>query len=540
MSSGYLVIALHGHLPFINHPEHETFLEEDWLFEGVADCYLPLLQMMDGWARDSVHAGITVDLSPPLLSMLANHGLRHRIWRYLEARRTLVTRQLAKMSAHDEFRAAAEFSREETEQALARWEACGGDVARAFAEHQDAGRVEIMTCAATHGLSPVLLDTGSMRAQVTEAVKAHERYIGRRPRGIWLPECGVHPQVLSFLADFDLCFTFSEDRAVRYAWPPPANDVYRPLFSPEGVAIFPRDPGSAKEVWSAAEGYPGDFRYREFYRDLGYDASDDILDPQHKQGTGARKNMGLKLHRITGRVALDAKAPYVPQDAAAAVQEHALHFARRRTEDAAGLRIAFDGPPCITAAFDAELFGHWWHEGPRFLDAFIRQLASGDVDGRETPKPVTALRYLELQPTQQVSHPAVSSWGDGGAFEVWCNGKNDWLWRRVHDARLRLQGVVRMHSASSSSDATGGLIERAVKQATREVLLAQSSDWPFILTMGTQTGYATRRPIVHLSRAHRLMQGLEHGHVDEADLQQMEERDAVFPDVDPAPFAMDA
>ena len=110
------------------------------------------------------------------------------------------------------------------------------------------------------------------------------------------------------------------------AWPPPAHDVYRPLWSPEGVGIFPRDPGSAKEVWSAAEGYPGDFRYREFYRDLGYDAPDDMLDPQHKQGTGAKKNMGLKLHRITGRVSLDEKAPYVPAWAHEAVQTHAAHF----------------------------------------------------------------------------------------------------------------------------------------------------------------------------------------------------------------------
>ena len=534
MNPGYLVIALHGHLPFINHPEHDTFLEEDWLFEGVADCYLPLILMMDGWAKDGVDAGITVDLSPPLLSMLATNGLRHRIWRYLEARRTLVTRYLATLPHDSGFRDAALFAREETEHALARWEACGGDVARAFAEHQAAGRCEIMTCAVTHGLSPVLLDEGSMRAQVQEAVKTHTRLVGRRPRGIWMPECGLHPTLLAYLADEDLCFTFSEDRAVRYAWPPPVHDVYRPLFSPEGVAVFPRDPGSAKEVWSAAEGYPGDFRYREFYRDLGYDAPDDMLDPQHKQGTGAKKNMGLKLHRITGRVSLDGKAPYVPAWAHEAVQAHASHFAARRAEDAEHLAASLNGPPCITAAFDAELFGHWWHEGPRFLDAFIRKLASGSVDGRATPRPVTALRYLELEPTQQVAHPAVSSWGDGGAFEVWCNGKNDWLWRRVHDARLRLQGVVRRHGAHAEGD-----LGRAIRQATRELLLGQSSDWPFILTMGTQTGYATRRPVVHLSRAHRLMAQIEEGRIDVADLAQMEERDCVFPDVDPAPFSQD-
>jgi 1,4-alpha-glucan branching enzyme len=525
----YFIIALHGHLPFINHPEHDTFLEEDWLFEGVADCYLPILSMLDGWKRDNVPASITMGLSPPLLSMLANSSLRERTARYLDGRLVLVERYLKTLAPDSEFRAAAEFSREESGHAKARFDAAGRDLARAFAEHHHAGRMEIMTCNVTHGLVPVLQDLDVARAQVKEAVKAHERYLGFRPRGIWLPECGIHPHGLQAVAEENLCFTFSEDRAVRFAWPPPANDVYRPLWSPEGVGVFPRDPGSAKEVWSAAEGYPGDFRYREFYRDLGYDAPDDMLDKEHKQGTGLRKNMGVKLHKITGRVNLDEKQPYDPRAAKEAVAQHAQHFAERRAEDAKDIGEALGIEPCITAAFDAELFGHWWHEGPWFLDAFLRKLASGSVKGMKTPKPVTAYHYLELEPTQQVAYPAVSSWGDGGAFEVWVNQKNDWLWRKVNDAQVRYRDVV-----AKVGPHADGLLGRAVKQAARELLLAQSSDWPFILTMGTQMGYAQKRPVVHLSRAHRLLAGLERGQVNEADLSQLEERDGVLPDVDPA------
>ncbi len=531
----YLVIALHGHLPFIHHPEHEFFLEEDWLFEGVADCYLPILAMLDGWKHDGVRASITMGLSPPLLSMLANRDLRERTARYLEGRRVLVQRYIDTLPGDSPFREAALFSREETERAQARFDGAGRDLARAFAEHHHAGRVEIMTCNVTHGLVPVLQDLDVARAQVREAVRTHEQCLGFRPRGIWLPECGMHPHALRAIAEENLCFTFSEDRAVRFAWPPPAHDVYRPLWSPEGVGIFPRDPGSAKEVWSAAEGYPGDFRYREFYRDLGYDASDDMLDKVHKMGTGQKKNAGVKLHRITGRVELSDKAPYSPKDAFAAVQQHAQHFAERRCQDARDIQAALGTAPCITAAFDAELFGHWWHEGPWFLDTFLRTLASGSVttstgEAIEAPKPVTAYHYLELEPTQQVSYPAVSSWGDGGAFEVWVNQRNDWVWNRVHDAQQRFNDVARR------DDVREGLKGRALKQAYRELLLAQSSDWPFILTMGTQMGYAQKRPVVHLSRCHRLLSGLERGDVNEADLSQIEERDAVFPDADPLPL----
>ncbi len=529
--SSSLVIALHGHLPFLHHPEHEFFLEEDWLFEAIADCYLPLLQMFDGWAKDGVNAQITLGLSPPLLSMLAVPLLRDRTTRHLAARVTLANRALKEHSIDSPYRMALACAIDEAERGLHRWDVARRNLARAFADHQAAGRVELMTCNATHGLAPVLIDERSLRAQAREAKKTHERYIGTAPRGIWLPECGVHPTALDVLADEELVFTFCEDRAVRFAWPPPQHDVYRPLYSPEGVALFARDPGSAREVWSAREGYPGDFRYREFYRDLGYDAPEAWLDPVHKQGTGLRKNSGVKLHKITGRVGLDEKEPYDPLAAAQAVSEHAWHFARRRAEDAQDVEAVIGEHACITAAFDAELFGHWWHEGPWFLDKFLRILAEGHVDGRPAPKPVSAMTYLEQHPTQQVAYPAVSSWGDGGAFEVWVNPKNDWMWKRIHDAQVRLEAALAHHG-----NVTTGIVGRALRQATREVLLAQSSDWPFILTMGTQMGYATKRPVVHLARAHRILAGLERNTLNESDLTQIEDRDCVFVDVDPGVF----
>ena len=178
-------------------------------------------------------------------------------------------------------------------------------------------------------------------------------------------------------------------------------------------------------------------------------------------------------------------------------------------------------------SFDAELYGHWWHEGPWFLDQAIRNLAASD----DAPRPVSAAQYLALEPTHQVATPAVSSWGEEGTFKVWVNRSNDWLWRKVHDARLRLSAVV-------NAGTEGELEHRALLQATREVLLAQSSDWPFILSGETQVGYGRKRPLIHLSRAHRLLTMIETSNVDASDLAQIEERDAVFVDVDPSRFAV--
>ncbi len=525
-NGAYLVLALHGHLPWVNHPEHEFFLEEDWLFEGIADCYLPLLMMLDGFERDGIPAAFTLGLSPPLLNMFAEENLCDRASRYLKARSTLLDRFLKGLPDDSPFRPAAEHALAEVQAGSERYHAAGRDLPRAFAHHHDAGRLELMTCGATHGLMPVLLDEGSIEAQVHEAIKAHERFCGVRPRGIWLPECGVTPLAFPVLAKAGLIYCFVEDRAIRLAEPPPVADVYRPLYTPQGVACFGRDPIAAKEVWSADEGYPGDPRYREFYRDLGYDADEALLDPVHKEGTGGRKQNGIKLHRITGRVSLDDKKPYEPWAAEEACQTHARHFTERRIAQTQGLRDK-GVDPVFVATFDGELFGHWWHEGPRFLELALRQLATRD-DGN-CPRPVTALQYLNAQPRQQVARPAVSSWGDAGAFKVWANEKNDWLWRKVYDARLRLK----QHAGYTEHDKRG----LAVKQAAREVMLAQSSDWPFIITMGTQDGYAAKRPVVHLSRAHRIMDMIESGEWNDADLEQIKARDGVFPDIDPTAFA---
>jgi 1,4-alpha-glucan branching enzyme len=220
----------------------------------------------------------------------------------------------------------------------------------------------------------------------------------------------------------------------------------------------------------------------------------------------------------------------VPAWAAEAYATHASHFVDQRIIESHQLQGVYGGAPNFVAAFDAELFGHWWYEGPRFLDLVARGCAARAEFDEHCPLPLNAFDYLADHPTHQVQEPAVSSWGDGGDFRVWVSEENDWLWRRVHDARLRLGEAVRR-------GASGMLAQRALKQATREVMLAQSSDWPFILKMDTQTGYASRRPVVHLSRAHRLLEGLERGTLHEPDVAQMELRDAVFPEVDPAPFA---
>jgi 1,4-alpha-glucan branching enzyme len=180
-------------------------------------------------------------------------------------------------------------------------------------------------------------------------------------------------------------------------------------------------------------------------------------------------------------------------------------------------------PPLVLSPYDAELFGHWWHEGPEFLDFFVRKA----FYDQSVFKLTTPHEYLKEHPTQQVAQPSASSWGEEGYWKVWLNERNEWILPHLDIAQQRMAELVRR-----LPNATGST-QRALKQAARELLLAQSSDWPFILRTGTSPDYARRRVKDHLLRFIALHEQLTQTQVDEAWLAQIEARDNVFPAVDP-------
>ncbi len=514
-------VVLHAHLPFVRHPEHDDFLEEDWLYEAITETYAPLLLAMERLDADGVPWQLAMSLSPTLCAMLDDALLLGRYRRWLEARLELAGEEAVRRRGTPFEDAAADLHRtlrEVHEAVFGRW---GGKLLPAFRRLGDTGNLEILTVGATHGLLPLMVTDEARRAQVEVAVAEHRRHFGRPPRGIWLPESGWAPGLDALLAEAGLRFFFVETRALLEASPPARLGPWRPVITPRGLAAFARDPESAHQVWSARGGYPGDPAYREFYRDLGYDLPYERVRP-YLHSDGVRRNLGLKLHRVTGPVPLHAKEPYVPAWAAARAAEHARDFLRRKVEQARRLAPVLGAPPHLTAPFDAELFGHWWYEGPRFLEAFFREAARQDA-----VRPVTPGRYLAAERVHQLAVPAASTWGDQGTFAVWLGEANRWIYPPLHRAEERMAALVARHGAAD------GLLRRALAQAGRELLLAQASDWAFIMTMGTTVPYAWKRTREHLLRFERLAAAVEAGRVDEAELAAIEARDNLFPHLDP-------
>ncbi len=528
MSTAHLAILLHAHLPFVHHPEHRSFLEEEWLFEAITETYAPLLMSWEHLHEDEVPFRISMSLTPPLLEMLANPLLQKRYRAYLEQRIKLMTREAAHKGRSAAERAIAlhylERFRSVRDFCVRRHE---GNILSAFRAMQEAGHLEVLASAATHGLLPLMLTPNAVRAQVEVGIETVTRHMGRRPRGFWLPECAYGPGVDALLAEAGIHYFLVDAHGMLNGFPAPPHGVHAPVKCPSGVAVFGRDLESSKQVWSSEEGYPGDGAYREFYRDLGYDAAYDYIRPYLRED-GVRRNLGVKYHRVTGRVGLHEKQLY---DRAAALQKasaHGGHFVFCRQHQVRFLKAHMQPPPVIVAPYDAELFGHWWYEGPEFLEQLFRtaQLVRDDFVVS------TLSEYLEQHPPAAVSTPSSSSWGDKGYFDVWLNGSNDWIYRHLHEAEERMAELARVYSATPPRPA-----QAALNQAARELLLAQSSDWAFLMSVGASAPYAEKRTRNHLHRFNRLYQMIRAGQVDSKYVAAMYALNPIFLDVDYRVFA---
>jgi len=521
MGKGYLALVLHSHLPYVRHPEHDRFLEEDWLYEAITETYIPLINVFDGLLNDGVDFRITMSLTPTLISMLTDPLLQQRYVRHINKLIELAGKEIERTRNQREFNALAHMYEDLFKNARSIFEEkYGCNLVGAFRKFQDLGKVEIITCGATHAFLPLMQNRNAVRAQIMVAVAHYKSYFGRNPKGFWLPECGYYEGLDEILKEAGIRYFFTDSHGLFHATPRPRYGVYAPIYCRSGVAAFGRDIESSKQVWSSIEGYPGDYNYRDFYRDVGFDLDYEYVKP-YLHPDGVRVNLGIKYYKITGKS--DHKDPYIRRWALERAAEHAGNFLFNREKQVEWLAGIFkDRKPIIVAPYDAELYGHWWFEGPNWIDYLIRKA----VFDQKTVRLITPSEYLKENPKCQVSTPSTSSWGYKGYAEVWLDGSNDWIYRHLHKMADRM---VELAQAFPRSE---GVLKRALNQAAREVLLAQSSDWAFILKTGSHAEYAIRRTKEHVLRFTRLYHDIQENHIDQTLLSDLEYHDNIFPDID--------
>jgi 1,4-alpha-glucan branching enzyme len=566
-AAGYLTFTLHAHLPYVvNHGTWPHGME--WLHEAAAETYLPLLRVLGNLERDGIALHCNLNLSPILLEQLAHPVFKAEFPKYVERKIISAREDEAFFTSTGEHHLAdtARFWHKFFSDTLSDFNSFECDIIRGFRHFNDAGLIEIITCGATHGYMPLLGTDESVRAQVRTAVDVHIRHIGKHPRGIWAPECGYRPAgfwnypvesangsataagynrigVEQALSESNLEYFFVDTHLIEESAPvqspyplrngavsgtaakgvvdKEARSLYQPYFvdgpydKTYATSVFPRDPRTGVQVWSGDYGYPGDSAYLDFHK---------------KRWPG-----GHRYWKVTGaKVDMNDKQPYYPHEAGERTKAHASHFVHL-VNDALQASMGDDIPPILCSPFDAELFGHWWFEGPQWLEAVARTLHDYPT-GLEL---IDCSSYLDRFPRAGFIAMHEGSWGAQGTNHVWMNPDTAWTYTHIYPAENFTRDVC---TSGKWRETPQG--ERIVKQLCRELLLLESSDWQFLITTGAARDYAEARFNTHNDQFNEIKAiwlGYEAtGSISaeqEEQLAAIELRDSIFPEIDPSFWA---
>jgi 1,4-alpha-glucan branching enzyme len=519
-TEGYLLLLLHAHLPYIRYPEHEQHLEELWLHEAIIESYIPLLTVFDDLLNDKIDFRITLSFTPSLLEMLGDELLMQRFQRFLNSRIELAERELSRTRSEPALGRLARMYHEGFLRTKNLFEnTYRKDLISAFRAIYHSGKVELITSAATHAYLPLhMSEPDSIRTQIALGVKTFRQHFNTKPSGIWLPECGYAPGLDANITEAGINYFFLESHGLLSASPRPKKSIYRPVRTPSGAVAFARDTESAKQVWSSLDGYPGDFDYRDFYRDIGFDLDHEYLRPYLPGGT--RTFTGMKYFRITGKT--DSKKLYDPEQGLRKAALQAEHFMREREKQVLFLREKLKTRPLITAAYDAELFGHWWYEGPAWLRFVLSNLSLQKRPFRF----ITPSEFCAANRVLETVTPSASSWGKSGYSAVWLDPSNSWAYRHLKKASKRMSELSRQHRNAE------GLMERALNQALRELLIAQASDWPFMMKMDSAAQFAEIKFREHISNFFMLCGDICLGRLKETAVESLEKKTNIFRNID--------
>ncbi|MFW5682436.1 MAG: 1,4-alpha-glucan branching protein domain-containing protein [Phycisphaeraceae bacterium] len=559
---GSFCLVLHGHLPYVL--RHGTWPHgEDWLYEAAAETYLPILAAVDECNYFNGNPQLTMGLTPVLLEQLSHDHFKAGFVHYLEDRIERARSDKKEFEGFDNGHMAylAQWWIDWHTARLEQFESYDRDIPKAYADRAKQGFFEILTSNATHAYMPLLYEDATIRAQIRAGIASSERILGFRPKGMWLPECAYRPQgpwdppiqwgrkdlrtgIEHLVGDEGITHFFTESHLIegcksecvsdggefyKVGWDDatkyPARG-WRSVNEPHGVnsdgscqhrvSAFARDQAVCEKVWSGSIGYPAAGEYMEFHKKWG-------------------PRRGLRYWKVTSKNAgLGDKHLYHPDETQAKIYEHAQDFVNSVKDRLRAYQQKTDGKKgVVVTCFDAELFGHWWFEGPRFIRYVLLTMNAYPEVEVTTPG-----AYLEKTFVDKIATLPEGSWGEEGDHRVWANEQVNWMW----DIEYRCEAVFgRLTSELPWRERDD--VRELLEKAGRELLLLQASDWPFVIRRGQAIDYGTKRYMLHVARFENLVDIAEKVALDSKYLGQLNEidkheiadadlHDVIFPEID--------
>jgi 1,4-alpha-glucan branching enzyme len=473
MLSASVSFVLHAHLPWVRAEGPSISLEEGWLYEAMWQSYLPLFEVLSRLADPRPASPLcTLSLSPPLLSMLGDAHHQQRFRRYADELSTTFVRAAERAPEHA---AAIADHKARLDTAVATFERLRGDLVAGFVDLDSRHVVELATTAASHAFLPGVLSDAAARAQIRMGLRYFHALTKRHARVFWLPECGYDERLENVVVESGALATVLASHGIDFARPRPPFSTHTPILGAQPFAFFGRAAELVDRIWSREHGYPAHPSYREFHHPLEAGASP--------------SSRALKPFRITGEG--QAKETYAPEAAALTSKQHAADFLAHTARWFQSRDVPH---PIAVLAFDAELFGHWWWEGPAFLEAVLAGAKAHDLS-------VCSLSsYLERDPPLPVARPATSTWGRGGYADAWAHPSSSHASRLAHRGERRVLAIDALVRDTPRSETQ----RRARLWAIRELFLLQASDYAFMLRSGEFAAFAQKKLLEHASRLDEL------------------------------------
>ncbi|MBN2401507.1 MAG: DUF1957 domain-containing protein [Spirochaetes bacterium] len=495
-----IIFALHAHLPYVRIPDKKFPLQELWFYQALTESYIPLILCFRELIEEKINFNITFSISPTLLSMLSDDYYKIKYQAYLNTLLELLKRKT--LNSDNGLKQSLTGLADNVQKISNFYISVKKDIIGELKKLSKSGKINLITTSATHALLPLFRFSDNLiRSQIEIGQLVFKKEFGFVPDGFWLPEMGYYANLDTILDEFNIKYTFLDAHSVYLGQDRPSYGSFFPSITNTGLKILPRDIPLSNTIWSARTGYPGDYRYREFHFDYTYSLSESELNEFQID----RIPFGLKIYRITGNDI--HKEYYNHEEAMETVKVHSEDFINKIRERALLIKNHIKRTPVFTLPFDAELFGHWWHEGPEFLKQVIKKISILKDIALFSP---TDLRNKNLDSVI----PAECSWGREGYFKSWTNPECMWIYPELAHLDVRYKNVISKINTQASA------------QAIKELLLASASDWTFLISNNTSVDYGKMRLAEHINAAKKIIGGLESEITDHG---LLTERHALYP-----------
>ena len=525
-----LIYVFNAHLPFVKrHQDGFGFLEERWLFDALAWSYIPFITMMNRLSSRQFEGTIVLSLSPTLLTMLEDDSLIQDFIDYLDASILLGEHENERLAKHsgassEGCRTLAEHYRNHyvhVKELFVNIYQCSIIEQLRILEKKD--MVECITTAATYAFLPnIRSSVAAVRAQIKNSVVQFQRIFNKIPLGFFLPECGYYEGVEEELEKYGISYSFCDAQALLYADNSSPNSIFSPLFNANSVVFFPRD-RVASDLICSPKGYIENLYYRDFRKDIGSEVELSYLN-ENTHINNIRVMTGYKYYTLSENREQDIL--YDIQLAKKQLEVDQNDYVKKITQRIDVIREKSGIDPVITQVFDLDLFGHRWYEGMDFLENIMDTLSHMDDIKLESSK-----QYLQRNNSADFSHVSLSfsSWSQQGYAQVWIDSSNKHLNRDIHSYIARYKKLV-------SLDAKSELHHRLLKQAGRELLLAMSSDWAFIMHANKFVDFAKKEIRTHLNNFDEIYNMLYSQKINFAFIHKLEKQNNIFQDFDYSMF----